>query len=94
MTLLEVEEPVTLYKPIGCSRCNYTGYTGRKAVYEILRLDNNTRKMILDGRSIEDIRMYHMMNGMNSLAESCKNSLFSGETSLDEYLKLTYTLDV
>ncbi len=93
-TLLGEEEPITLFKPIGCSRCNYNGYAGRKAVYEILKLDNNTRKMILDKRSIEDIRMYHMMNGMNTLAESCKESLYAGETSIEEYLKLTYTLDV
>lgn len=95
MALLEdTEGPVTLYKPIGCSRCNQTGYSGRRAVYEIMRMDSNSRKMIIEGRPTDDIRVYHMLNGMQTLAESCKEALFLGETSVDEYLRLTYTLEV
>ncbi len=40
------EEPLTLYKPCGCERCNHKGYRGRTGIHELLRVDESVQELI------------------------------------------------
>ncbi|OQX56275.1 MAG: hypothetical protein B5M53_02280 [Candidatus Cloacimonas sp. 4484_209] len=51
----DIPEKVT--HPVGCSRCNHTGYYGREGVFEVLRFTPEVTKMIVTGASVADIRM-------------------------------------
>ncbi len=43
----EEAKAVQIYKPAGCDHCNNTGYKGRTALYEVMRVDDDIREMIL-----------------------------------------------
>lgn len=90
---LEKDSKVTLFRPVGCDKCHNTGYLGRTAVYEILKLDSHSRRMIIERKPVEDIREYHKKNGMVVMQESCKRLLLEGVTSFEEYMKLTYSIE-
>ena len=44
MKRLNIEEPVYIYHPVGCSSCNHTGYRGRTGIFEILNVNSNIKK--------------------------------------------------
>lgn len=88
------EEPKTIYKGRGCRFCNHTGYLGRTAIYEILILDKNIRRMIAEGRSGDEIYDYaRSERKMESLQDSCKKLICSGVTTIEEYMKVAYSIE-
>jgi type IV pilus assembly protein PilB len=70
-----------LYKAKGCNKCYHTGYTGRKAIYEVLNIDFKTAALIKsnDINSIFANEAKH-----KSLPEMAFDILSTGETSLEE----------
>jgi len=86
---LEVKEkPEKLYRASGCDACNKTGYLGRTAVYELLRLTPSIKRAIIDGRSIEQIVKTAHSEGMKSLFEKGVNKILEGTTSVDEVFRV------
>ncbi|MEZ4850674.1 MAG: GspE/PulE family protein [Bacteroidia bacterium] len=73
----------THYKPKGCSTCNFTGYTRRKAVYETLSINEDVANLIktgnLDRRSILPVR-----ENEGDLKTEVLKMIHLGETSLRE----------
>ena len=47
---------MVFYKKAGCSECLGTGYLGRKGIYELLEVDDDIRKVILNGGDSMTIR--------------------------------------
>ncbi|MGD0165800.1 MAG: GspE/PulE family protein [Gaiellaceae bacterium] len=72
----------TIYHPGGCRRCKETGYLGRTAIYEVLPMTSEIRKLI--GSSTEDIHDEAVRAGMVTLHDDGCRVVLSGETSLDE----------
>ncbi len=80
-----------LYKGTGCHVCSYTGYKGRLAVHEILAVDRQVAKMISSKASPDEILSYAVNYlKMKTLAESAAELVLNGETTVDEYLKLSF----
>ena len=52
------EDIKTIRRGAGCSRCNHTGYSGRIAVHEIVAIDNQIRRMIINHSPVEEISAY------------------------------------
>jgi len=77
-----------IYKSAGCHQCDYTGYRGRTGIYELINLDDAARQMIHD-RASEDELLRYLRRSAPSLAESGFKKAFSGQTSLDEVLRVT-----
>ena len=69
-----------LYKPKGCSKCNNTGFSGRKGIFEIFDLDENIKELIVGAASISTVRKYLKSNGFISIFEKglrvCKDGLY------------------
>ena len=55
--------------PIGCDKCNHTGYTGRIGIYELLRVDESIRTIIRTSGNIDQIRAISRSNGMRLMQE-------------------------
>lgn len=91
--LLGESEVETLYKGIGCQQCNFTGYKGRRAVHEILVLDQNIRHLINKGYLQERIKEYCLENGMQTLRDNMKELVLKGETTTEELIRITYSLE-
>ncbi len=73
-----------VYKPVGCEKCRGTGYFGRIALQEILRIDREIQKLILTSRDIEEIRTAALKSGMKTLADDAKEKILAGLTTFEE----------
>ena len=79
---------IPFYRAIGCDQCNHTGYRGRVAVYEVMRLNDKLRRMISQ-RSPEDaVREAAVSSGMISLGEDGLTKVKSGITTAEELLRV------
>jgi type IV pilus assembly protein PilB len=70
----------------GCEHCYYTGYRGRKAVYEVIPIDRELSHLIREKEL--DTREILKSKGIISLAENAFELLIQGETSLQEITPL------
>ncbi|WP_200863593.1 MULTISPECIES: GspE/PulE family protein [Holospora] len=73
-----------LYHPAGCQWCKGTGYLGRKAIAEILVMDEAIESMILEQRSYSEIKRALYAKGFEDLAMQGKKMVEKGETSWSE----------
>ena len=92
MHFLGLEEPVEIYKAVGCKECGNTGYKGRMGIHEIFVLTSKIRAMINKGVSAEEIKQEAINNGMVTLREDCLAHVLKGETSVDELVRATYSV--
>jgi type IV pilus assembly protein PilB len=82
------QPPEKLYKPNGCDACNKTGYYGRVAVYELLRMTPSIKKLIIDGKSTDQMVKAAHAEGMKGLFEKGTNKVVDGTTSVDEIFRV------
>ena len=74
----------------GCGHCRGTGYQGRKAIAEILLVNDEIREMILRGEPVRRLREVAAANGTHSLRESALECVRRGETTLQEINRVTF----
>jgi len=82
-----------LYRPVGCERCDYTGYMGRTGIYEVVEGDVRLREMIVKSAGIHEIKEYERAKGVVFLKESVIQMALDGETSLSEVEKINYSVE-
>lgn len=73
----------------GCSKCNGTGYKGRKGVFEYLRISDPIRELINERRPTLFIREKARELGMRTLREDGVRNVLDGYTTVDEILRYT-----
>ena len=81
---VEVFEP---HKP-GCPRCKQ-GYKGRFALLETLSLNSSLKRMVVEGRSVQEIKAEGIRSGMLTLRRVGLLNVIRGKTSLSEVLRVT-----
>lgn len=79
---------LSLFYPVGCSLCRGTGYRGRMAVQEVLKITRKIREAIVQGKGYDAIRQIACEEGLISIEESLKQHVLSGSTSLAEGLEI------
>jgi len=84
LTNLELHKP----SETGCSRC-HQGYRGRFAVLETIPVSNRIRRLVIEGRSSDDIKAQALEEGMLSLRRVGILNAIRGVTSLEEVLRIT-----
>ncbi|QCX32673.1 type II secretion system protein GspE [Caloramator sp. E03] len=82
-----------LYKGEGCIYCGQKGYIGRTGIYEILAIDKELRAAINKGLSSDELKDLSIKKGMVTLKNSCIEKVIKGETTFEEYLRVTYSMD-
>ena len=70
------------YEPVGCEQCFYTGYKGRKAVYEVIPIDYDFSEAIKNEQF--NVRAALKEKGINQLMDNAFELFENGETSIDE----------
>lgn len=88
---LPIDQEITIYKPVGCPRCSNQGYKGRIGVYEILTLDKDIRNLINSGAKEDEILEKAKENGMQLLKDDAVLKVLSGDTSIEEMLKVAFS---
>jgi type IV pilus assembly protein PilB len=77
-----------LYRAIGCSACSTTGYLGRKALLELLVVNEAVEHLIIEGGTADDIHRLAVEQGMVTLRQSGLRKALEGETTLEEVLRV------
>ena len=88
MSVLGIEEPVSISRPQGCRFCNNTGYKGRIAVHEIMYMNESMRSAVTSETDPEKLRRIGMENGMVPLWNSCRSLVLGGVTDIQELMTL------
>ena len=83
------QTPPTIYAPDGCKKCNFNGYKGRMGIFELIDVDETIRTMIHDGTAEHQLEQ-HARSRTNSIFQDGVRRVLSGETSLEEVLRVTY----
>ena len=91
--MLKDDEDVTLYRPVGCEKCNKKGYKGRIAVHEVMLLTTTLKRAITDGVSTDDLRDMAIKEGMIPMKENVRIDVLKGLTSYEEYIDMTISND-
>lgn len=80
---------IKFYKPKGCEQCNNEGYHGRVGIFEVLDIDIDIEKLIVESASTEAIEKKAKEKGMNTMVEDGFFKAIQGVTSIEEVLRVT-----
>lgn len=72
----------------GCPSCNQTGYRGRLAIHEILRIDDTIKAQIMGKNSPTEIREHARNQGFKTLMEDGLQKVVDGLTTTEEVLRV------
>lgn len=85
---LASERALTLYEAVGCERCNRTGYRGRMAIMELIRIDADIDELIARRATHREVRNAARAKGFRTLAEDGIRRVIDGQTTLDELARV------
>lgn len=88
----EISSQFNFKKGIGCGECRGTGYRGRRAIAEILQMDDELREMIVQRQSIREIKQHANRKGIVSLQQAALDLAKQGFTTLEEVRRVTLSL--
>jgi type IV pilus assembly protein PilB len=82
-------EGKTIWKGMGCKRCNNTGYRGRVGAFEMLLMNSQLRDLAFNRAPTSQLRAAAKASGMRSLLEDGKLKVLAGVTTPDDLLRVT-----
>jgi type IV pilus assembly protein PilB len=71
----------------GCPACHGAGYRGRLGIFELLKVNDAVRDLVVAGASLVQLRQKAVEQGMVPLREAGLAAILAGDTSLEEVLK-------
>ena len=78
-----------IYRAVGCEACRGTGFHGRRAIFELMTLNEEIRQMVLMSQSSGVIREAARRLGLRSLNEDGWRIIREGDTTVEEVLRVT-----
>ncbi|NIO19506.1 MAG: type II secretion system ATPase GspE [Candidatus Aenigmarchaeota archaeon] len=82
-----LKENITTYRGAGCEECRYTGYHGRTGIFELMVIDAEMRRLILEKASSDIIRQKAVLKGMQVLRDCGWEKVKQGITTVEEVLR-------
>ena len=86
---LRVGGDLEAYEPVGCARCSQSGYRGRVGIYSVMKMTERIKDMTVSQAAEGDIATVAREEGMLTLREDGLLKVRSGQTSLEEILRVT-----
>ena len=80
----DVTQRENVYEPVGCEKCNKTGYKGRVGIYEVILTDRAIEAAVLNNPSERDIRTAARPQKIPTMREDGIVKTLAGITSLEE----------
>jgi type IV pilus assembly protein PilB len=74
----------------GCKECNGLGYIGRKAIVELLEMNDTMREMIAAKCPVSELKQRALEDGTIFLRQAAINKVLKGETSFREIDRVTF----
>ena len=82
------ENIINLPKPVGCDKCNNSGFKGRTAIYEVVPIDDTLRRMIHSNTAEYELEAYARQQTPSIRADGLRK-VIEGRTTLEEVLRVT-----
>jgi len=79
---------ISFYKAVGCQECNYTGYRGRIAIFEMMQMSGNVARLTMERADTNVIRKQAVTDGMTLLLQDGIRKIKDGMTTIDEVLSV------
>jgi general secretion pathway protein E len=92
MALSPEGELVQTWKGNGCAECGNRGYVQRMGIFEMMELNDEIRKMIVNGDDATVLTRAARRNGMRSLREDGWQKIENGTTTVEEVMRVTQEL--
>jgi len=83
------DDPIMLYRPVGCDHCGGTGYMGRVSILEMLVMSDAVRGMVMRHVTSGEIRQKAIEEGMLTMYENGLRKAVAGVTTIEEVLRVT-----
>jgi type IV pilus assembly protein PilB len=81
---------IVFYEPRGCDKCSRTGYAGRKAIYEVYKLNGEMREIIYRyGADVGKLKRAAEEAGMWAMRASGFRKVIQGITTIEEVMSVT-----
>jgi len=81
-----LDSRLELYRPTGCSECDFTGYSGRIGIHEALTVDDGIRAVL--GGTASAIASAAVAGGTTFLYEQGRRLCMTGDTTVDEVVRV------
>lgn len=78
-----------IYKAVGCKECAGTGYRGRLCLTEILVMNDDIRRCIMQHANAAEIKDVAIQHGMETMHRNGLRKVMSGVTTLEEVIRVT-----
>ncbi|MGZ8270754.1 MAG: GspE/PulE family protein [Methylophilus sp.] len=79
---------IKIFRHAGCKRCSFTGYRGRMAIIELLRVDSDMDALIARRAHLDELRKLAIQKGFVTLADDGIRRILEGYTSLEEVMRV------
>ncbi|HAS89078.1 MAG TPA: type II secretion system protein GspE, partial [Desulfovibrio sp.] len=73
----------------GCEHCNFTGFSGRRGVYELIPVTEDMRGLIMEVASSDRIKAYAKEMGRETMVDHGIRLVKEGVTTLEEVVRVT-----
>jgi len=90
MVKLPDDSDIMLARGKGCNFCFNTGYRGRTGIFELLKIDDDIRGLILTQAPTSEVEKMALAKGMQSLRESGREKILQGISTVEEVQRVTY----
>lgn len=75
---------VKFYKAVGCKYCNFSGYAGRTGVFEVMKLSEEIRSLVIKKASAAEIKKQAIKEGMTTMLDDAVIKALKGITTFEE----------
>jgi type II secretory ATPase GspE/PulE/Tfp pilus assembly ATPase PilB-like protein len=91
-TLAPDGEMVETFRGAGCEQCGGTGYSFRMGIFELMELNDEMRRRIMNNEDAAALTQAARRNGMRNLREDGWRKVREGVTTVDEVMRVTQEL--
>lgn len=80
---------INIYKPVGCEKCNHTGYKGRIGIFEFFEINPEIQKLIITDSSWLSLKELANQNGMTTMQQDGILKTINGLTTFEQVEEVT-----
>jgi type II secretory ATPase GspE/PulE/Tfp pilus assembly ATPase PilB-like protein len=75
---------ITRYRPVGCTRCDGSGYKGRAGIHELMMLTRGLRHFVQTSAPAATLQRQAVLEGMRTLRQDGIEKVLAGVTTIEE----------
>ncbi len=82
------DDDIQLHRPVGCDKCNETGYLGRMVITEVLLMSDGIRQAVLSHATATEIQRQAVAEGMLTMYDDGLRKALDGRTTVEEVMRV------